>query len=52
VRLLVHRQDHGVVRRIEARAHDIGGLGGELRVGAEAPGALAFAGEGAKAVRP
>jgi len=37
VRLFVHRQHHCVVRRIEAQADDVGGLGRKLRGGADAP---------------
>ena len=35
--LLVHAQHHGVLRRVQVECHNVGGLGGELRVRADTP---------------
>src|SRR3972149_1366077 len=37
VRLLVHAQEERVFRRIQIKAHDVGGLRCEFRIGAHAP---------------
>ncbi len=39
VRLFIHRQQHRVVGRMQIQPHDVGRLGRELRVGADAPAA-------------
>src|SRR5512134_1109347 len=39
MRFLIHRQDQGVVGRIQIQANNVGRLGGKLRIGAHTPAA-------------
>ncbi len=42
VGLFVHAEHQRVFRRVQVEAHDVGRLGGKLRIGADAPGAAAL----------
>src|SRR6266436_8774153 len=38
--LFIHRKNQRILRGIQVQTHDVGGLGCELRIGADAPTAL------------